>query len=431
LVKAYAANPTKTIGKQNGSSVGSEMASADRENPVGDVLEEIAREGARRLLAEMLEVEVTEFLGRVRYERAGVFRGYRNGFAPERSIGVGLGAVKVRVPRVSDVPAEVAPKGYESRIVGRYQRLSQTTQRLLARLYLEGLSTGDFEPVFRAILGETAPLSATSVTRLKAEWQAEHEAWDKRRLDGHRYLYVWVDGVYLDAGQEEEKTALLCVLGLCEDGQKELLGMSLGYRESQESWAEVLRDLKSRGMSRPEALVGDGALGIWAALREVWPQTKPQRCWNHRTLNVLDKLPKRLWAEVRADLRAASQVPTRAKCRQQLETIAAGLREAGQVPAAETVLRDVEDFLTYYDFPEEHWLHLRTTNPIESVFSGVRLRTNVTKKLPNRENALYLAFKVVQRLSVNWRRITGANLCQLVLDERRFVDGKLAEAVAA
>jgi transposase-like protein len=431
LARAYTSDRTKTIGKQVGSSVESVAASPDRQNPVGDALEEVAREGARRLLAEMLELEVTEFLGRVRYERGQAFRGYRNGFAPERTIGVGLGAVKVRVPRVSDVPEEVAARGFQSQIVGRYQRLSQTTQTLLARLYLEGLSTGDFEPVFRAILGENAPLSATSVTRLKAEWRAEHEAWAKRRLDGHRYLYVWVDGVYLDAGQEDEKTALLCVLGLREDGQKELLGMSLGYRESQESWAGVLRDLKSRGMSRPEALVGDGALGIWAALREVWPETKPQRCWNHRTLNVLDKLPKRLWAKVRADLRAASQAPTRAECRTQLEAIALELRTAGQAPAAETVLRDVEDFLTYYDFPTEHWVHLRTTNPVESVFSGVRLRTDVAKKLPNRENALYLVFKVVQRLSRNWRRITGANLCQLVLDEKRFVDGKLAEAVAA
>jgi putative transposase len=431
LVRAYTADQTKATAKQGGSSVESVVASPNRENPVSDVLEEIAREGARRLLAEMLELEVTEFLGRVRYERGQAFRGYRNGHAPERTIGVGLGAVKVRVPRLSDVPAEVAAKGFESQIVGRYQRLSRTTQTLLARLYLEGLSTGDFEPVFRAVLGETAPLSATSVTRLKTEWQGEHDAWARRRLEGHRYLYVWVDGVYLDAGQEDEKTALLCVLGLREDGQKELLGMSLGYRESQESWAEVLRDLKGRGMSRPEALVGDGALGIWAALREVWPETKPQRCWNHRTLNVLDKLPKRLWAQVRADLRAASQAPTRAECRQQLETIAAELHKAGQGPAAETVLRDVEDFLTYYDFPTEHWAHLRTTNPIESVFSGVRLRTNVTKRLPNRENALYLVYKVVQRLSRNWRRITGANLCQLVLDEKQFVDGKLAETIAA
>jgi transposase-like protein len=332
---------------------------------------------------------------------------------------------------VSEVPREVAPEGFQSQIVGRYQRVSRTTQRLLARLYLEGLSTGDFEPVFRALLGETAPLSASSVTRLKADWQAEYEGWRTRALDEQRYLYLWVDGIYLAAGGEEEKTALLCVLGLREDGQKELLALVPGYRESTESWAQVLRDLKARGVVCPALVVGDGALGIWAALREVWPTSRCQRCWNHRVLNVLDKLPKRLWAQVRRDLRRAAQATTRAECRRQLETIAADLRRAGQVPAAETVLRDLDDFLTFYDFPQEHWLHLRTTNPIESVFAGIRLRTVVAKRLPNRENAVYLVFKVAQRLSRNWRRITGSNLCQLVLGEQPFVDGKLVDVMAA
>jgi transposase-like protein len=394
-------------------------------------LEEVAREGARRLLAEALELEVNEFLQRVRYQRGKSFRGYRNGYAAERAIGVGLGAIKVRLPRVSEVPREVAPEGFQSQIVGRYQRVSRTTQRLLARLYLEGLSTGDFEPVFRALLGETAPLSASSVTRLKADWQAEYEGWRTRALDEQRYLYLWVDGIYLAAGGEEEKTALLCVLGLREDGQKELLALVPGYRESTESWAQVLRDLKARGVVCPALVVGDGALGIWAALREVWPTSRCQRCWNHRVLNVLDKLPKRLWAQVRRDLRRAAQATTRAECRRQLETIAADLRRAGQVPAAETVLRDLDDFLTFYDFPQEHWLHLRTTNPIESVFAGIRLRTVVAKRLPNRENAVYLVFKVAQRLSRNWRRITGSNLCQLVLGEQPFVDGKLVDVMAA
>jgi len=394
-------------------------------------LEQVAREGAQRLLAEALELEVDDFLQRLRYERGQVFRGYRNGYAPERTIGVGLGRVQVRVPRVSDVPSEVATEGFRSRIVTRYQRISRTTQRLLAQLYLEGLSTGDFEPVFRAILGENSPLSPTSVTRLKQEWQAEFEAWRTRRLDGHRYLYLWVDGVYLNAGQEQDKTALLCVLGLREDGEKELLAMVPGYRESTESWADVLRDLRDRGLQRPMVVIGDGALGIWAALREVWPETRRQRCWNHRTLNVLSKLPKRLWAEARKDLRDAAQAETREECRKRLEAIAAALRKAGQVPAAETVLRDMDDFMTFYDFPQEHWRQLRTTNPIESIFSGVRLRTGVTKRLPNRENAVYLVFKVVQRLSQHWRRVGGSNLCHLVLEGKRFVNGKLVELTAA
>jgi transposase-like protein len=379
----------------------------------------------------MLEVEVNEFLQRLRYERGKAFRGYRNGYATERTIGVGLTAIGVRVPRVSDVPKEVNEDGYGSEIVPRYQRASTLTKQLLARLYLEGLSTGDFEPVFRTILGETAPLSPSSVVRLKAGWQVEYEAWRKRPLSGHRYLYLWVDGVYLVAGTEDEKSAMLCVLGLREDGEKELLAMALGYRESTESWAEVLRDLKERGLNRPVLVIGDGALGIWAALREVWPETRRQRCWNHRTLNVLDKLPKRLWGKVRRDLRKAMQASTREQCKRQLEGIAADLEQAGQATAAETVLRDLDDFLTYYDFPQEHWTHLRTTNPIESIFAGVRGRTKVAKRVLNRQNALYLVFKVVERLSQNWRRANGVNLCQMVLDGDQFADGKLIKAVAA
>lgn len=398
---------------------------------VGDELERIAREGAQRLLAEMLELEVTEFLQRARYQRGEEQRGYRNGYAPERTIGVGLGAVSVRVPRVSDVPTEVAPKGFQSRIVGRYQRVSRTTQRTLLRLYLEGLSSGDFGPVFRTILGETAPLSPSSVGRLKAHWKVEYEAWAQRSLADHRYLYAWVDGVYLDAGQEDERSALLVVLGLREDGKKELLGLGLGYRESTEGWATVLRDLRDRGMECPVLVIGDGALGIWAALREVWPQSRRQRCWNHKICNVLDQLPQRLWGQVRTDLRQAIASPTRAACRERLEGVADALRRADQAAAAATLLRDLDDFLTFYEFPKEHWVHLRTTNPIESIFAGVRLRTDVAKRLPNRENARYLVFKVMERLSQNWVGITAGSLCRLVLAGRRFVDGILAETVAA
>jgi len=398
---------------------------------VGDKLEDLARQGAETMLAAALEREVEEFLQRARYVRGREFRGYRNGHAPERTVGVGIGAVPVRMPRVSDVPPEVAPNGFESQIVGRYQRASEATQRLLARLYLEGLSTGDFEPVFRVLLGETAPLSPSSITRLKAEWQEEFDVWRTRGLDQHRYLYLWVDGVYLDAGTEEEKTALLVVVGLNEQGEKELLAMRPGYRESTVSWAEVLRDLRDRGLHSPLVVIGDGALGIWAAAREVWPQARPQRCWNHRVLNVLDKLPKRLWPQVRNDLRLAATAPTRAACQEALEQIAAELRQAGHEAAAETVLRDLDDFLTFYDFPQEHWQHLRTSNPIESVFAGVRLRTNVTKRLPNVNNAVSLVFKIVQRLAQHWRKITGSNLCGLVLAGVRFVDGQMAQSMAA
>lgn len=247
---------------------------------------------------------------------------------------MGVGAIPIRQPRVSDVPPEVAPAGFQSQIIRRYQPLSASAQQLLTRLYLEGISTGDFEPIFRTLLGETAPLSPSSIVRLKANWQAEFTAWQTRRLDGELYLYCWVDGIYLAAGQEDEKSALLCVLGMRADGQKELLALGLGYRESAESWAKVLRDLRERGMRAPLLVIGDGALGIWAALDAVWPTSRRQRCWNHRVLNVLDAPPKRLWPQVRKDLRKAATATSRAEAQRQLEAIASDLRAAGPQGAA-------------------------------------------------------------------------------------------------
>lgn len=281
------------------------------------------------------------------------------------------------------------------------------------------------------MLGETAPLSPSSISRLKEEWRGEFEAWWTRPLDMHRYLYLWVDGVYLRAGSEEEHTALLTVVGLNERGEKELLAMLPGYRESTESWAAALRDLRERGLDRPLVVIGDGALGVWAALREVWPQARAQRCWNHRVLHVLDKLPKRLVDQARKDLRSAATASTRAACREQLEQIAIDVCQAGQEAAAETVLRDLEDLLTFYDFPQEHWLHLHMTNPVESIFAGVRLRTNVTKRLPTVHNALCLVFKIVQRLSQRWNKVTGSNLCGLVLGGLRFIDAQMVQPMAA
>ena len=213
-------------------------------------------------------------------------------YHPVREITVGLGPVEVRVPRVAKVPSDVAPQGFQSQIVKRYQRASETTRRLFARLYLEGLATGDFEPVFRELVGETTALSPNAIVRLKERWEEEYEAWRRRPLWGHQYAYAWEDGVYLRAGLEKEKTALLRVVGAREDGEKELLGMEPGYRESKESWAEMLRDLRNRGLEAPLTATGDGALGLWAALNEVYPTTEHQRCWNHRITNVQAKLPK-------------------------------------------------------------------------------------------------------------------------------------------
>jgi Transposase and inactivated derivatives len=395
-------------------------------NEARDALEAYVQEGARKMLVAVLEEEVSDFLGRHRYERGKAFRGYRNGYHPSREITVGLGPVEVQVPRVAKIPLDVAPQGFQSQIVRRYQRASLVTQRLFCRLYLEGLATGDFEPVFRELVGETTALSANAIVRLKERWGKEYEVWRSRFLGNHRYAYIWADGVYLSAGMEKEKTALLCVLGAREDGEKELLAMDPGYRESTESWKGVLRDLRDRGLEAPLLAAGDGALGLWAALDEVYPATEHQRCWNHRVTNVQAKLPKRLRAEARRRLREMTEAETRKACEDLRDRYVADLIANDQRPAAETVLRDWEDFVTFYHYPREHWIHLRTTNPLESIFSGVRLRTNAAKRIRRRDNALYLVFKIVERLSRHWRPLNGGvNLMTLVLEGENFKDGIL------
>jgi len=309
---------------------------------------------------------------------------------------------------------------------------------LFARLYLEGLATGDFEPVFRELVGETTALSANAIVRLKECWGEEYEAWRRRPLWNHRYAYIWADGIYLGAGLEKEKTALLCILGAREDGEKELVAMEPGYRESTESWAEVVRDLRDRGLQAPLLAIGDGVLGLWAALDEVFPTTEHQRCWNHRVLNVQAKLPKRLQAEARQRIREMAYAETQEACEELRDRYVADLFAIDQGSAAETVLRDWEDFVTFYHYPKEHWIHLRTTNPLESIFGGVRLRTDAARRLRRRDNALYLVFKIVERLSgvlsltksSHWRALNGgANLMALVLPSSRegctFKDGIL------
>jgi len=392
---------------------------------VAETLEAVAREGARRMLQRALEIEVDVALGRPRYAPGGAGTGYRNGHGRPREIGIGTWSVEIRPPRVSDLPPGVEP--FSSALLPKRRYLSQDTQRLFARLYLEGLSSGDFEPAFRELLGEKAPLSGSTILRLKAAWEADYADWRARPIEG-TFAYCWADGIYLGAGLEPESSCLLVIVGARSDGRKELLGMTLGYRESTDSWADVLRDLRDRGLQPPLLAVGDGALGLWAALDQVYPATRHQRCWNHRVLNVLDRLPKRLWPEARRRLREVWEAPTRAQCEARRDELAVWLHEHGQDPAAETLFRDWDTFTTFYDFPAEHWLHLRTSNPIESVFAGVRLRTNVAKRARVRENALYLVFKIVERLATHWRVLNGgATLMGLVIAGERFVDGILVK----
>jgi len=388
-----------------------------------DVLEQVVREGAQRMLQAALLEEVESFLGRPKYNRGSEFRGYRNGSLPERTIATGMGSVTIRQPRVSDVPAGVDP--FQSEIVSRWERQSRTQLRLFARLYLEGLSSGDFEPVFRALVGETTALSAASILRLRQEWEDEYRLWRGRPLL-ERYVYIFADGIYLKAGLEKEKTAVLVILGVRADGRKELLAMQQGYRESAASWGELLRDLQSRGLTEPPLLaIGDGGLGFWAALNQVFPATRHQRCWNHRALNIIDKLPKRLQASARGAIKEIYQAPSKAECGRRRAEYCTQLRAQAQGDAADCLERDWDDFVTFYDFPEEHWLHLRTSNPIESIFAGVRLRTDATKRMQVRENALYLVFKLVLRLSTKWHPINGRNQLTLLLAGEIFVDGRL------
>ena len=392
---------------------------------ITDTLESIAREGARAMLERMLAEEVDTFLGRPRYAKGGRRTGYRNGHGREREVGIGTWSVPVRQPRVSDLPPGSEP--FTSAILPKRRYLSMETQRLFARLYLEGLSSGDFEPAFRQLMGEEATLSASTIIRLKTEWQAEYETFRSRSITS-RYAYIWVDGIYLGAGLEKEHSCLLVVIGAREDGRKELLAMELGYRESTESWAGVLRDLRERGLVAPLLAVGDGALGLWAGLTEVFPGTAHQRCWNHKAMNVIDRLPRRLQAETRRRLQGIWGASTRDEAEQQRDTTVTWLREGGQADAAATLLRDWDDLVAFYDYPAEHHIHLRTSNVVESIFAGVRLRTTVAKRARVRENALYLVFKIVERLATHWRQLNGgATIMTLLLAGAVFRDGVLVE----
>ena len=376
------------------------------------------------MLEEALEAEVEEFLGRQRYERGQDFRGYRNGHQRPRELAIGSWSVEIRAPRVSDIP-EGMPK-FESKVVRKQRRLTEETQQLFTRLYLEGLSSGDFEPVFRELLGDKAPLSANTILRLKESWAEEYRIWSRRPLNHARFVYVWADGVYLGAGTEKENSCLLTLLGVREDGNKELLAMQLGFREAKEAWADVLRDLRERGLGTPRVFVGDGNLGLWAALRDVFPSSRRQRCWNHRAMNLKDRLPRRLQDTVSGKLYELYTAPTREQCENKRDQLTSWLRQEGCAAAGETLLRDWEDFVTFYEFPLEHWRHLRTTNPIESVFASVRLRTNVVKRVRKRENALYLVWKIAERVRRNWRALNGGpTLMALVAAGAIFKDGVL------
>jgi transposase-like protein len=392
-------------------------------------LDDLAREGARRMIATALEAEVEEYVGALvsEVDEDGRRLVVRNGRARERRLTVGSGTVPVRAPRVNDkrIDGETGErKRFTSRILPAYARRSPKVTEVLPILYLRGLSTGDFAPALRDLLGEDASgLSSSSIQRMTEAWQAEHTAFGKRELRFHRYAYLFVDGVNVSVRLgEDPKVCLLVVIGVREDGEKELLGVEDGYRESEDSWAAVFRDLRDRGLNEPKLMCGDGALGAWAALRGVFPATREQRCWVHKTANVLDALPKRLQPRAKSLLHEMAEAPTRADAGKARERFRSEF-DAKYPKAVAKLDKDWEALTAFYDFPAEHWRHLRTTNPIESSFATVKLRTKVTKGAVSKKAALAMAYKLLDAAQERWRRVNGHELVGDVLDGVKFKDG--------
>jgi putative transposase len=392
-------------------------------------LDDLAREGARRMIAAALRAEADEYVARFddELDEDGHRLVVRNGRARERRVTVGSGTIPVRAPRVNDkrVDEESGERQrFSSKILPAYARRSPKVTEVLPILYLRGLSTGDFRPALEDLLGEDASgLSASTISRLCKEWEAQHDRFRKRHLGFSRYAYLFVDGVHVSVRLgEDDKLCLLVVIGVREDGEKELLAVEDGYRESTDSWAGVLRDMKRRGLGCPKLVVGDGALGAWAALRDVFPEAGEQRCWVHKTANVLDCLPKRLQPRAKELLHEIVEAPTRADARRELQTF----REefGAKYPKALAKLdKDWKPLTAFYDFPAEHWRHLRTTNPIESSFATVKLRTRVTKGAGSKAAALAMAYKLLATAQERWRRFNGHELIADVLDGATFKDG--------
>lgn len=394
-------------------------------------VDELAREGARRMLAAALEAEAADYVERCRGERDE--RGHalvtRNGRGRPRRLTLGCGTVELAQPRVHDRRVvEGERQRFTSRILPPYMRRSPKVSEVLPVLYLRGLSTGDFKEALPALLGEeaTAGLSPTTVSRLTTDWEEEYRRFQRRDLSGCDYVYVWVDGIHFTIRLEEDRLCALVMIGVRPDGTKELVAIEDGYRESTENWASVLRDLRRRGMGAPVLAVGDGALGFWAAVRDVWPETLEQRCWVHRLGNVLAKLPKRLQPKAKAALREIMQAPSRAAAE---EEIGRFREDYGPkyLKAVESLTRDQDKLLTYFDFPAEHWKHLRTTNVVESPFATVRLRQRVTKGAGSRMKGLTMGYKLLVMAEKRWRRLNGSELLPLVRAGVPFSDGLMQE----
>jgi len=401
-----------------------------------DVLSEILRDGARQMLAAAIENEVAEYVGAHgdRRDEAGRRLVVRNGHLPQRSIQTGLGPIEVRQPRVNDrrTDADGRRVRFTSKILPPYLRRTKSLDELIPWLYLRGISTGDVSQALEALLGPQARgLSATNIVRLKASWQQEWTAWSRRSLAGKRYVYVWADGIYFNIRLEDagnRRQCILVLMGATAEGRKELIAIAEGYRESEQSWKELLLDVKARGLaSGPKLAVADGALGFWAALPKVFSATREQRCWVHKTANVLNKLPKHVQPKAKAMLQAIWMAATKAEAGKAFDLFVETF-EAKYPKATACLTRDRAELLAFYDFPAEHWRHLRTTNPIESTFATVRLRTRRTKGSGSRTACLTMVFKLAECAERSWRKLNGSVLLAEVIRGVTFVDGERQDA---
>lgn len=372
-------------------------------------------------IQQMLEEEVTDLLGRSKSQRLKEVdspSGYRNGYGKARRLTTGCGTISLRRPRVRNLEER-----FESRILPLFQRRTRQVCELIPELYLHGLAQGDFDLALRGLLGDQAPLSQATVARLKARWQVEYQQWKTRSLAGLEVVYLWVDGVYVRAGLEREKACLLVAIAGLSDGSKAIVALEAGFRESIESWGGLLRDLKQRGMNLPRLVIGDGHLGIWGGLREVYPQASEQRCWNHRIVNLLDQVPKKKQAEGRELLKQIPYAASRKEAERRKQKFQSWCEMSHCQQAKEMIERDWERMMTFYSYPREHWKHLRTSNIVESPFASVRLRTDAARRYKKVENATALIWKVLMVAEKKIRRLDAPQLLKEVYEGAIYKDG--------
>ena len=405
-----------------------------QENASISVLDKIIQEGARKILQEALENEIEELIQKFKNHRDdnGKAMITRNGYMPERDFITGVGALKIKRPRVDDRKLKDNPdyERFTSKILPRFMRRSPSIDNLIPTLYLKGISTNDFSTALSSILGDSAKgLSASNIVRLKASWEEDYKKWSKRELSEKKYVYFWVDGIYFNVRLDDEKTCILVIMGADKNGNKELIAVTDGYRESKIGWKELLLDIRKRGLKiDPKLVIGDGGLGFWSAAREVYgTSTKEQRCWVHKTANILDKMPKSIQSKAKSMIHEMYMAETKKNALRTYDHFIE-IFESKYPKAVNCLKKDKNNLFTFYDFPAEHWQHIRSTNPIESTFATIRLRSKKTKGCGSRIATLTMVFKLAKEAEKRWRKLKGYKQIPLVIQGITFVDGIMKEA---